>query len=184
MRASVFILLVPAGFATYGGLIYYRLMWLRIQSRQALQHVDMQLGKHHDTIPHLLLAMSDYIVHETQAIEHVIQARYASIAAATQEERMAASMHLSAALRHFLEISERFADIGTDQEAALIHMEVAMAEQKIAVARDYYNHVVQVYNDQIERFPHSLCAQLAGFRREAMFEAPMLGGREFAGLEA
>src|SRR5580700_4210400 len=117
MRASVLILLVPAGFATYGGYVYYRLLWLRLQSRQALKHVDEQLNKHHDTIPHLLLAISGFVVHETWVIEHVIQARYRSIAAATKEERMAASSHLSAALHHLLQISERCMDLRFDDEA-------------------------------------------------------------------
>jgi LemA protein len=184
MRASVLILLVPVGFATYGGYIYYRLLWLRLQSRQALQHVDEQLSRHHDTIPHLLLAMSDFVVHETWIIEHVIQARYRSISAATKEERMVASTQLSAALHHLFQISERLSDLHSDEEAAMIHLQVVMSEQKIAVAREYYNHIVQVYNDRIEQFPHSLCAQIAGFHREALFELPAMHGREFAGLEA
>jgi LemA protein len=183
MKASVFILLVPVGFATYGGIIYYRLLWLKFQSRQALQHVDEQLNKHHETIPHLLLAMSGYVIHETWVIEHVIQARYRSLAAATQEERMMASSHLSAALHHFFKISESISEIHGDDEAMLMNMQVMMSEQKIAVAREYYNHIVQHYNESIERFPHSLCAQIAGFRRESLFEIPAHSAREFAGLE-
>lgn len=181
MRASVLILLVPAGFATYGGYIYYRLLWLRIQSRQALQHVDEQVCKHHEHIPHLLLAMSGFVIHETWVIEHVIQARYRSISAATREERMAASTHLSAALHHLFQVSERLAEFHADEEAALIHLQVVMSEQKIALAREYYNHIVEVYNDRIERFPHNICAQLAGFRRESLFDLPAIPGREFAG---
>jgi len=184
MRASVLIFLVPAGFATYGGYIYYRLLWLRIQSRHALQHVDEQLNKHHEYIPHLLLAMSGYVVHETWVIERVIEARYRSLAAATKEERMVASTHLSVALHHLFRVSDSHSGISCDEEAMLMNMQVMMCEQKIRVAREYYNQIVQHYNERIERFPHSLCAQLAGFRREALFELPAIPGREFAGMEA
>jgi len=184
MRASVLILLVPAGFATYGGYIYYRLLWLRHQSRQALQHVDDQISKHHDTIPHLLLAMTGYVVRETWVIEHVIQARYRSMAAITREEKMAASTHLSASLHHLFELADRCTEIAVDEDAMLLNMQVMMCEQKIAVAREYYNEIVQHYNERIERFPHSLCAQIAGFRRETLFDLPSLAPREYASIEA
>ena len=184
MRVSVLILLAPVGFVTYGGFVYYRLVWLHVQSRQALQHVDEQLGKHHDYIPHLLLALCDHIRHETWAIEHVIQARYRSLAASTQEERMMASTHLSEALHHLLRISQNCSGFHADEEAVLIHMEVMLAEQKIKMARDYYNHVVEHYNEQLERFPHSIVAQLGGFEREMLFESPPHMHREFAGAQA
>jgi LemA protein len=183
MRASVLVWLVPAGFATYGSYIYYRLLWLRHQSRKALRHVDEQLGKHHEYIPHLLLAMSGYVVHETWVIEHVIQARYRSMAAASKEERMAASTHLSSALHHLFQLSESCSDLHADEEAMLMNTQVMLCEQKIEVAREYYNHIVNHYNARIERFPHSLCARIAGFRHESLFEVPTFAGREYAGFD-
>jgi len=179
MRASVLIFLVPVGFATYGGYVYYRLAWLHLQSQQALQHVDEQLGKHHDYIPSLLLALCDHIRHETWVMEHVIQARYHSLAAATREERMMASTHLSEALHHLFRVSESCSGFHADEEATLIHMQVLLGEQKIAVARDYYNHIVQHYNEQLERFPHRICAQIGGFRPQALFEPPAHVQREY-----
>lgn len=175
MRASVLVFLVPVSLTAYGGYIYYRLFWLRVQSRQALQHVDYQLGMHHDTIPHLLLAVNDYLRHETWVVEHVIQARYRSLAAATVEERLLASTHLSEALRHLSQLAEKCSGFHADEEAVVIHMQVMLGEQKIALARDYYNHVVQHYNEQIQRFPHSIVAQLGGMRPEARID-----DREFA----
>ena len=175
MRASVLIFLVPVSLTAYGGYIYYRLIWLRVQSRQALQHVEHELGRHHDTIPHLLLAVNDYLRHETWVVEHVIQARYRSLAAATLEERLLASTHLSEALHHLSRLAEKCSGFHADEEAVLIHMQIMLGEQKIAVARDYYNHVVQHYNERIQQFPHSLVAQLGGFHPEATFES-----REYA----
>jgi len=184
MRASVLIVLVPIGFATYGGYIYYRLAWLHLQSRQALQHVDDELSKHHEYIPHLLLALCDHVRHEVWAIENVIQARYRSLAAVTCEERMMAATHLSEALHHFFRVSENCSGFHADEEAVLIHMQVMLGEQKIAIAREYYNHVAQHYNEQIERFPHSIVAQLGGMRRLASFEFPEHASRELAGIES
>ncbi len=184
MRSSVLIFLVPASFVAYGGYIYYRLLWLRHQSHQALQHVQEQIGKHHEYIPHLLLAMSTYIVHETVVIEHVIEARYRSISAITKEERLLASTHLSSALHHLFRVSSNHDGIQSDDEARLLHCQVVLCEQKIEVAREYYNHVVLHYNEQLGRFPHCICAQLAGFKREALFEIGSLPRLEFAGMEA
>ncbi len=170
MRASVLYLLLPASIATYAGYVYYRMFWLRLQSKRALRHIDDQARRHHEMIPHLLHAMSNYAIRESQAFEHVVQARCRSLAAAGKAERMAASMHMSAALEHLFRITETCAEFKSDDEAMLIHAEVMRCEQKIELARDYYNHVVRLYNERIARFPHSLLAAIAGFRPETLYE--------------
>ena len=180
MRASVLLILVPAGFTAYGGLIYYRLLWLRMQSRNALQHID-ELSGHHSTIPDLLLACSEYIRHEAWVIEHVIDARSRLLAARTLEERILASTHLSHSLHHLFVITKGCVELHRDDEAALIHMQVELAEQKIALAREYYNEVVQHYNEKLGQFPHSLLARLGGLRREVLFESLPTGSVSLAG---
>jgi LemA protein len=180
MRASVLLILVPAGFTAYGGLIYYRLLWLRMQSRTALRHID-ELSGHHATIPDLLLAVSEYIKHEAWIIEHVIDARSRLLAARSLEERILASTYLSHALNHLFVISKGCVELHRDDEAALIHMQVELAEQKIALAREYYNEVVHHYNEKIEQFPHRIFARLGGLRREAIFESLHPGSGSLAG---
>lgn len=170
MRASVLLLLVPISLSAYGGIIYYRLLWLRSQSRTALRHVD-ELSGHHASIPDLLLAMSGYIQHEAWVIDHVIEARCHLLSAQTLEERIHASTRLSHALQHLFEASRHCVEFHRDDEAALIHMQVELAEQKIALARDYYNQVVSHYNGKLEQFPHSFLAKLGGLKKEALFES-------------
>jgi LemA protein len=183
MRASVLLLLVPVGLGAYGGYIYYRLLWLRLQSKRALQHVEDQLSGHHVTLPEFLHKMSEYVKHEAWVIDHVVEARCRLMMATTIEERMHASTHLSEVLHHLLQISKSCHELHANDEAALIHIQVELAEQKIALAREYYNHVVQHYNERIECFPHSVMAKVAGFRREAMFEFPFNPSRAYAGFE-
>ena len=96
---------------------------------------------------------------------------------------MQASTHLSEALHHLFRISKSCAEFHTNDEAALIHMQVELAEQKIALAREYYNHVIEHYNVRIEQFPHSLMAKVAGFKRETVFDFPMMSNRAFAGAD-
>ncbi len=182
MRASFLLILVPAGFTAYGGLIYYRLLWLRMQSRNALQHID-ELSGHHATIPDLLLAVSEYVRHEAWIIEHVIDARSRLLAARTLEERILASTHLSHALHHLFVVSKGCVELHRDDEAALIHMQVELAEQKIALAREYYNEVVHHYNETIEQYPHRFFAKIGGLRREALFEMLPAGSVSLAGAQ-
>jgi len=183
MRASVIFLLVPASLATYGGYLSYRLAWLHHQSRQALRHVDEQLSKHHELIPHLILAIANYAQNEREVLINVIHARKRSLAAKSMEERMAASTHLSQALHHLFRVSETSVAHRLDDEAALIHMEVVMAEQKIALAREYYNHIIQPYNERISSFPSSILARIFGFERKVAFEIPEHLGHSYAAME-
>jgi len=183
MRVSVFIILLPVGLAAYGGIIYYRLAWLHTQSRHALRHVDLQLNQHHHYIPHLVTAISTYAHHERDVFERVVQARLRSLAAQTLEERMLASTHLSHALHHLFVVSESCTMLHTNDEHSLVHMQVMLSEQKIALARDYYNQVIGHYNSRIQRFPNNVMAQLAGFRPKALFEHPELASHEYASME-
>ena len=183
MRASVFYFLVPASLVSYGGFLYYRLAWLHHQSRQALQHVDAQLSNHHDLIPHLLLAIANYAHHEREVLENVIVARRRTMTAKSFEERMLASTQLSYALTHLFRVSESCTLLHADDDANLIHMQVVLAEQKIVLAREYYNHVIQHYNERLSHFPSSLLAQLAGFERKLPFELSENIGASFARME-
>lgn len=183
MRASVLYLLVPASLATYGGFLYYRLAWLHHQSRMALRHMDEQMGKHHELLPHLLLAVAKYAENEREVLLHVIRARKHAISASTQEERMAASSHLSRALLHLFRVSESCTLLHMDDEAALIHSQVMLAEQKIAVAREYYNQIIEHYNERVSRFPSCIVARLCRFERKMAFERPELLGALFPSLE-
>jgi len=170
MRVSFIYLLVPASLATYGGILYYRLAWLHHQSNRALRHVDEQLNKHHEMIPHLLLAIADYAHHERDVLLRVIHARKISMAAKSWEDRMYASTHLSHALHHLFQVSLSCMEFHESKDRALIHMQVMLAEQKIALARDYYNHVIEPYNERITRFPSNILAGMCGFRPKMPFE--------------
>ena len=183
MRVSVLLILMPAALAAYGGIVYYRLAWLHLQGRQALRHIDEQLKNHHERIPHLLLAVADYLHHERDVLEHVLQARRRSLAASTIEDRLRASGHLSHALDRLFQASEMCPGLHSNDEAALIQMQVRLAEQKIALARDYYNQVIEHYNRRLESFPGSLMAKLGGYRRMAVFEFPEHLSREYASAE-
>ena len=183
MRASVIYFLIPASLAAYGGFLYYRLAWLHHQSVRALQHVDAQLNCHHDLLPHLILAIAQYAHHEREILDNAIKARRAVMNARTLEERMIASARLSDALHHLFQVSEACSLLHTNDEASLIHMRVVVAEQKIALAREYYNHVIQHYNERISRFPHNFMAQIAGFERKIPFELGESVTHSFARME-
>ena len=183
MRISVLLVILPASLAAYGGFIYYRLLWLRLQGNRALQHVELELSGHHQTIPELMGAVSRYLKHETWIIEHVFEARLKLIAAKTLEERMVASTHLSQALNHLFQIAQGCVEFHGDDEASLVHMQVELAEQKIALARDYYNHVVEHYNAYLSRFPNNILGQIAGFKRRELFAFPAVSSIAYANLE-
>ncbi len=172
MRAYVIFLLVPVSLASYGGFLYYRLAWLHHQSRRALRHVDEQLNNHHELIPHLILALAEYAHHEKLVFENLIHARKLAMSASNLEERILASMRLSHALHHFLRVSESKTQLSADDHATLLHMKVVLSEQKIALAREYYNEVVGHYNHRISSFPSNVMAKIVGFERKVLFEIP------------
>ncbi len=46
-----------------------------------------------------------------------------------------------------------------------------VAEQRLALARGYFNDIASEWNNRVEQFPDSILAKLFVFRRQSLFEA-------------
>jgi LemA protein len=82
-----------------------------------------------------------------------------------------AQQGLSSALSRLLVVVEQYPDLKSNQNFLELQSQLEGTENRIAVERQRYNQAAQQFNTAIRRFPASIIAGMAGFKKKAYFSA-------------
>lgn len=147
---------------------------------RAWQDVESDYQRRLDLIPNLVNTVKGYADFEQSTLTAVIEAR----AQATQvkidannltpealQQFQAAQGQLSSSLSRLLVTVEQYPDLKANQNFLELQAELAGTENRIKVARNKFNAVVQEYNTYIKTFPRNIVAGMFGFAPKAYFEA-------------
>ncbi len=150
---------------------YNNLVRLRNRVKDQWAQIDVQLKRRFDLIPNLVETVKGYAKHETETLEGVVKARNTYLAASTPEGQMEADSELSKAISKLFALSEAYPDLKANENFISLQNDLKDTEDKIAIARQFYNDVVLKYNDQVQLFPGSIIANIFNFKEEAYFKA-------------
>ena len=172
MNTLLIVIVVVAVLGIAVVVLYNQLVRRRIDVDNAWSQIDVQLKRRLDLIPNLVETVKGYANHERVALEAVISARSASLAAgATPHEQAAADNALSGALRQLFALSEAYPDLKANASFVSLQEELSNTESRIAYARQFYGDSVASYNTAIQKFPNVIVARLFGFAEREFFEA-------------
>ena len=90
--------------------------------------------------------------------------------ASTPEEEMKASGEITQALSRLFALSENYPDLKANQNFVSLQNDLKETEDKISIARQFYNDTVLTYNNKVEMVPSNIVAGLFGFKKAAFFE--------------
>lgn len=161
--------------------IYNRLVSLRNRFKNAFAQIDVQLKRRYDLIPNLVNVAKQYMSHERETLEAVIQARNQAVTTEKQvsdqpgdpeamQKLMGAEKSLGSALGRLFALSENYPDLKANQNMMQLTEELTSTENKIAFARQSFNDAVMNYNTAREKFPSVLFAGMLGFKEARLFE--------------
>jgi LemA protein len=142
--------------------------------------VESQYQRRFDLIPNLVETVKAAANFEKGTLTQIAEAR-ASVGRATVDiknatpEQLAAfqSAHtgLSAALSKLMVVTENYPQLKANDNFVALTAELAGTENRVAVARNDFNMVVQEYNTMLVRFPGSLLASYFGFHAKPYFKS-------------
>ena len=168
----VYILIAAVMVALVGAIWLYNLLvrkWQMVNNGWA--DIDVQLKRRSDLIPRLVEAVSGYAAHERNLFEDIAQKRaMAENAGEDPVRRAEAEGALSKPVSRLLALAEAYPDLKASGNFAGLQQELVDTENKIEMARRFYNGAVRELNTAVQSFPTSLVAPVIGFSPRAYFE--------------
>ncbi len=155
----------------YVAMTYNKLVDLRNRVRDQWSQIDVQLKRRFDLIPNLVSTVKGYAKHESETLEKVIEARNSYTTATSPHEKMEANNMLTDTLTKLFAVAESYPDLKANTNFLDLQQELQDTENKIAMARQFYNDTVLTYNNKIEMFPSNLIASMFKFKMEEFFKA-------------
>ena len=137
----------------------------------AFSNVDVQLQRRADLIPNLVQTVKGYAQHEEKVFSEIAEARSRLLSAQTVDQKSAANEQVSSALGRLLALQENYPNLKADQQFLRLSDELAGTENRISVARQDYNQIVNEYNRSRQQFPTVIMANILGFERAEEFKA-------------
>ena len=136
--------------------------------------IETTLQRRNDLIPNLVATVKGYANHEEAVFTEIADARSklaGSIESGDMESISEANTALDSALSKLLAISENYPDLKASEQFIALQDELAGTENRIAVARQYYNEKLNTYNTKVQKFPSSIVAGMRGYYPMEYFEA-------------
>ena len=163
---AVFLFLVAVGLG-WVWTVYNSLVNLRQRVRQGWSEVDVQLKQRNDLIPKLVQTVEGFRAHESQVQTLVADLR-AQLAATPPGVAGPDFRGLAPELRL---VMEGYPELKASNHFLGLQQALTEAEQRIALARDYFNGVAAFYNIRLAIIPDRFVAALAGLRPQPFLRA-------------
>lgn len=147
----VYLIALAAGWTL---MVYNSLITLRNRVNQAWSQVDIQLKRRSDLIPNLASCVEGYSSHEKAAQLLAAELR-------NQAEIYGQTREVRGYSRAVAAIAENYPALKADQSFLALQKSLAETEQRIALARSYFNDIVTFYNTRLEIIPDRFVGGMA-----------------------
>ncbi len=173
MLIAIIVVVVVAVAILAGVVSYNRLVRRRNQVASRWSQTAIQISRRHDLIVNLVETANSYATHERHTLDAVVQARSTAVAAQHSGPASQAQTEnvLSGALRQLFVVSEAYPDLKANNNFLKLQTELASTEDRISVARQFYNDAVATYITKVQAFPSNMIATVFRFKTPEYFEA-------------
>jgi len=147
--------------------VYNSLINLHHRVQQGWSQVDIQLNRRHDLIPNLVTTINSYRTYESD-----LQQLLSELRNQVEATPPGASGPDFKGIAPTLQIiAERYPDLKASESFLRLQKSLTDTEQRIALARDYFNNIATAYNNRLEIIPDRFIAALAGLKPRALMSA-------------
>jgi hypothetical protein len=135
---------------------------------RAKSNIDVELKRRADLLPALVEATRAAGEHEKNVQETLAALRSQQTILRVDGAQDGGAV---ATAPRLLALLESVPELGADKNFANLRQGVVDAEDRIALAREYYNNIAENYETRRQTFPHSLVAALWRLPKAKLFEA-------------
>jgi hypothetical protein len=143
---------------------YNSLINLHHRVEQGWSQLEIQLKRRNDLIPNILKVTEGYRDYENETQKVLSEIR--SQMAATPSR--IAGPDLKSLSSIILILVEKYPELKANSVFIKLHQNLVDTEQRIALARDYYNNVATFYNTRLEIIPDRFVATMAGLHHRTL----------------
>lgn len=152
-------------------LIYNGLVQKRALVQNGWSDIEVQLKRRADLIPRLVDIVKGYAKHERDVFREVVEARNAALSAgADVRQRGAAEYKVAAQTPKLLALKEDYPELKSNPNFLDLQNELSETEDKIEMARRFYNGAVREMNIKVKSVPSNFVARPFGFHVQPFFE--------------
>lgn len=148
-------------------MVYNSMVDLKNRVRQGWSNVEVQLKRRHDLIPQLVKVVEGLADHERTVHEQVTLLR--SQAAAT--EPGSPGPNPQGCAKSLIAIREAYPQLKTNKAFLRLQEQLVETEQRIALARTYFNEIAAHYNIRLQVIPDRFVAAIASMKPQAYITA-------------
>lgn len=149
---------------------YNTLVRRRNETENAFGSVDIMLKKRFDLIPNLVETVKQYMVHEANTLNDIVQLRNGYSDNLSNDEKVDIHNNISKKLNNVMFLVENYPNLKANQTFLQLQGAWNESEEQIAASRRYYNTAVTAYNNSVQTFPSNIIASMFGFSRKLVFE--------------
>lgn len=166
------LLFALAAIVLIGAVVMFNML---IAKRQMVNNgwadIDVQLKRRADLVPQLVRVVEAYAAHERQLFAEIAERRNQALAAGDDPAaRGAAESAFARPVARMIAVAEAYPELKASQNFLDLQNELSNTEDKIEMARRFYNGAVRELNTAVESFPPNLIAGLVGIKKRAYFE--------------
>jgi LemA protein len=170
---SVVVILLFWGFSQYNGLV-------RVDQdvKTNWSNVEANYQRRTDLYNSVVKTIEGSANFEKSTLKEVIAARTNATAVrvdindvASLQKFHQAQTQLQSSFSRLLAIAEAYPDLKTTRAFQDFQTQIEGTENRINVARQNYNAVVNTYNIKVKTFPSNICAGLFGYRERPYYKA-------------
>ena len=152
---------------TWVWMVYNALVDTRNRVRQGWSQIDVQFKRRHDLIPQLVACVEGLCSHEKQ-VQTAVAAMRTQLEATPPGE---SGPDFHGVAHTVAGVAESYPALRTDAAFLGLQKQLIETEQRIALARAYFNDIATAYNTRLEMFPDSLIGKMTGFHQHRLLEA-------------
>lgn len=167
----IIILIILVLLGIWAVVIFNQLVGMRQMVENGWSDIEVQLKRRADLIPLLVSTVKGYASHERKLFIDVTKKRNQALAAGNNpKSRGAAEAALKPPIGRLLAVAEDYPDLKASQNFLDLQNELSDTEDKIEMARRFYNGAVRTLNVKVQSVPSNLIAGPLGFRQQQFFE--------------